>query len=109
MLISCNREAFFGKDDPEFRITLDINILYRQDNLSLCDSVYGNAIIDDNMALMEIKGVGGMAIWVTRLLSKRGIFKTSFSKYGNAYKMSKLNKENQNGVYGQEQYYKIAI
>lgn len=109
MLISCNREAFFGKDDPEFRITLDRNILYRQDNLSLCDSVYGNAIIDDNMALMEIKVVGGMPIWVTRLLSKRGIFKTSFSKYGNAYKMSKLNKENQNGVYGQEQYYKIAI
>ena len=109
MLISCDREAFFAKDDSEFRITFDKNIKYRQDNLSLCDKISGNPIINDDEALMEIKVVGGMPIWMTRLLSEKRIFKTSFSKYGKAYKMSKLRKLEKDDIYNQEEYFKIAI
>ena len=34
---------------------------------------------------MELKVAGGMPIWMARVLSQQGIFKTSFSKYGAAY------------------------
>jgi hypothetical protein len=109
MLISCNREAFFAKDDSEFRITFDKNIIYSQDNLSLCNKVFGKAIIKDDETLMEIKVVGGMPLWMTKLLSEKRIFKTSFSKYGKAYKMSKLKKLEKGDIYNQEEYLKIAI
>jgi hypothetical protein len=35
---------------------------------------------------MEIKCSGGIPLWMTEVLSKEKIYKTSFSKYGIAYK-----------------------
>lgn len=35
---------------------------------------------------MEIKTSGGIPLWMTAFLSENKIFKTSFSKYGAAYK-----------------------
>lgn len=35
---------------------------------------------------MEIKTAKAIPLWMTALLSENHIFKTSFSKYGNAYK-----------------------
>ena len=35
---------------------------------------------------MEIKCSGGIPLWMTQVLSKEHIYKTSFSKYGTAYK-----------------------
>ena len=60
MYISCEREAYFSKLDKNFRITFDKNIIYRQDNLSLCEKPYGNKILKEDMILMEVKCVGGM-------------------------------------------------
>jgi hypothetical protein len=34
---------------------------------------------------MELKCSGGIPLWMTRVLSKERIYKTSFSKYGTAY------------------------
>ena len=34
---------------------------------------------------MEAKVAGGLPLWMARVLSEQGIFKTSFSKYGAAY------------------------
>ena len=54
MYISCEREAYFSKLDKNFRITFDKNIIYRQDNLSLCEKPYGNKILKEDMILMEV-------------------------------------------------------
>lgn len=86
VFIAYDREAFFGKDNGDFRVTFDENILWRDWDLSLCGEKYGNRIIPKGMALMEIKVAGGIPLWLTHFLTANKIYKTSFSKYGNAYK-----------------------
>lgn len=86
VFLSYEREAYYSQDDSNFRITFDDTILCRQCDFSLCSKVYGTPILPDGMILMEIKCSGGIPLWMTRVLTKEGIFKTSFSKYGTAYK-----------------------
>ena len=42
-------------------------------------------ILSAGKILMEVKCAGGIPLWMTRVLTKEGIFRTSFSKYGTAY------------------------
>lgn len=86
VFLSYEREAFFSNDGSDFRVTFDDNIFCRQNELSLCSEAYGTPILPKGMALMEIKCSGGIPLWMTAVLSKEGIFKTSFSKYGTAYR-----------------------
>lgn len=84
--LSYEREAYYAKDDDSFRVTFDDNILFREEDISLEADVGGTSILPDDMILMEIKCVGGIPIWMTEVLSKEHIYRTSFSKYGTAYK-----------------------
>lgn len=93
VFLSYDREAFYAKDDPNFRITFDENILWRDHDLSLCSDVYGNPILSDGKTLMEIKTVDSIPLWMTRVLSENKIYQTSFSKYGNAYKQIFLSRK----------------
>ncbi len=86
VFISYHREAFFGKDDGDFRVTFDDKILWRDTDLSLCSDEGGTAILDQDHVLMEIKVANGIPLWLTHFLTENQIYKTSFSKYGNAYK-----------------------
>lgn len=85
VFLSYEREAFYGREDRELRITFDENILWRQEALSLCAGAYGSPILQPGTALMEVKIASAMPLWLCELLSENGIFKTRFSKYGNAY------------------------
>ena len=69
----------------DFRVTFDENILARQEELSLSKEVWGEPLIDENKVLMEIKTSGGIPLWMTHVLAREKIYKTSFSKYGTAY------------------------
>ncbi len=84
--LSYEREAFYAKDRSDFRVTFDSNILCRTEELSLRAEVYGTPILPEGKSLMEIKCTGGIPLWMTRVLSKEHIYKSSFSKYGTAYK-----------------------
>lgn len=86
VFLSYEREAYYSKDKADFRITFDDKILCRQDNLSLTEDVGGEPVLEDGMVLMEIKCSGGIPLWMTHILSTEKIFKTSFSKYGTAYR-----------------------
>lgn len=86
VFLSYEREAYSAKDKSDFRITFDDNILSRQEDLSLKSEVYGTSILPEGKVLMEIKCGGGIPLWMTEILSKERIYKTSFSKYGTAYK-----------------------
>lgn len=55
VLLSYEREAFYAKDDHEFRVTFDRNILWRDYDLSLCKGIYGEAVLDKNKVLMVVK------------------------------------------------------
>ncbi len=86
VFLSYEREAFYANDGSDFRVTFDDNILCRQENLSLESEIYGVPILPEEMTLMEIKCSGGIPLWMTRVLSDERIYKTSFSKYGTAYR-----------------------
>lgn len=85
--ISYKREAFFGKDDSTFRLTFDRDITARRKNVNLSGDNSGIKLIADDSRLMEVKISNSMPLWLADSLSKLGIFKVSFSKYGTAYKI----------------------
>lgn len=86
VFLSYEREAYYDRSHGDFRVTFDENILCRQDDLSLRSDAYGTSLLPQDCVLMEIKCAGGIPLWMTRILSEEQIYKTSFSKYGTAYK-----------------------
>ncbi len=65
-----DRIAFFDQS-KDLRISFDFNIHSKN-----------HTLLNSNLALMEIKTVGGMPMWLVDLLNKYNIRKKSFSKYG---------------------------
>lgn len=95
--ISYQREAFFGKDNKDFRLTFDRKITERRYDLDLREESYGNYIIDKEQRLMEVKVADSMPQWLVSKLSELEIYKTSFSKYGKAYTNFIADKANSTG------------
>ncbi len=85
MLISYYRTAFYGKDDSEFRVTFDSNIMWRSRDVDLTRGAEGRLQLEPGTYLMEIKIPGAMPLWMSRVLDKYRVFPSSFSKYGRAY------------------------
>ena len=92
MNVNYDREAFFT-DDSDFRVTLDYSVRAGIDDVGLRskDTVFN--VLPEGYRLMELKTMGGIPLWMTKVLSENGIYRTSFSKYGNAYKQMVLGKE----------------
>jgi SPX domain protein involved in polyphosphate accumulation len=85
MKISYDRVAMAGINDPNLRITFDSNIEWTVDDMSLKSKNSGNAILDKNNYLMEIKVANSMPQALAKRLSELGIYPASFSKYGRGY------------------------
>jgi len=92
LYLSYDREAYRMKSGAdaidggaEFRVTFDSNIRCRENYLTLRSEAYGTDMLDQSMVLMELKCPGAIPLWMTEVLSAEHIYKTSFSKYGNAY------------------------
>ncbi|MBQ9735992.1 MAG: polyphosphate polymerase domain-containing protein [Clostridia bacterium] len=83
--ISYKRQAYYAKDDRELRVTFDEDIRYRGELLTLDSEPFGDALLPKGKALMEIKCIGAIPLWLVHVLSDEKIYKTSFSKYGTAY------------------------
>ena len=86
VFLTYEREAYYERSGGDFRVTFDDTILCRTDDISLCSQVYGEPILPGGMVLMELKCSGGIPLWMARALSRERIYKTSFSKYGEAYR-----------------------
>ena len=97
--LSYERQAYYCKDGGDFRLTFDDNILCRQENLSLCAENYGTPLLPAGQVLMEVKSPGGIPMWLTSLLSREKIYKTSFSKYGTAYQTMIFSKQKENVIH----------
>ena len=85
VFLSYERDAYHGIQDPDFRVTFDTEIRYRQEELTLDSNTWGLSLLDPGQVLMELKVAGGLPVWMAHVLSQQGVFKTSFSKYGAAY------------------------
>ena len=85
MVISYDRIAMVGINDPELRITFDTNIRWRADKLSLKEGNAGHEILLPGQHLMELKIAGAMSTELAKMLDELNIRKVSFSKYGRGY------------------------
>ncbi|MBQ6380407.1 MAG: polyphosphate polymerase domain-containing protein [Clostridia bacterium] len=86
VFIAYDRQAFQGIENPDLRITFDTNLRYRLDHLDLREGDFGEAILNTDNLLMEIKIPGTCPLWLTHILSELKITSTSFSKYGTCYR-----------------------
>lgn len=84
--IGYNRMALFGKEDRNFRITFDMDIVTRRHKLGLEQGCFGDRLIDSNKYIMEVKITNSVPLWLSQLLSEHKVYKTSFSKYGTEFK-----------------------
>lgn len=90
--IFCERVALYDNVDENLRITIDSNLRYRMDDMELTHGAHGTPLLPADKHILEIKMAFSMPLWLTKLLDDNGIYPTSFSKYGTAYKMEQSNK-----------------
>ena len=74
------------KRDHELRMTFDQNILWRTEDLDLSSPIYGRSLLDEDQSLLEIKVGHAIPLWLSHFLTENKMFRTSYSKYGNAYR-----------------------
>lgn len=86
MFLSYKRIAYYDKENIDFRLTFDNNILARNYDLQLEKGNYGVLILDKDKYIMEVKTLGSMPIWFVKTLNELKIRPCGFSKYGEAYK-----------------------
>ena len=84
-LILYDRTAYF-EPGGDLRLTIDENPRYRSEGLDLCLSTEGISLLPPGGAILEIKVQGALPLWLCRILDEGHIYKSSFSKYGEAYK-----------------------
>lgn len=109
MSIACDRTAFSRRSvpvsdiplletgtgvqpvwlDDDLRITFDDNIRYARLDERGCGSEVVS-LLPQGECIMEIKARGAFPLWLVRALSVCKIRPTSFSKYGESYKASRL-------------------
>ncbi|MCD4712814.1 MAG: polyphosphate polymerase domain-containing protein [Clostridiales bacterium] len=78
-MISYDRCAYKTDD---FRVTVDQNIRTRTHDLRLEHGRYGDALLKDDIYLLEAKSSNAIPLWFVNELSQLRIYKSSFSKYG---------------------------
>lgn len=85
IVICYDRQAYFGKEDKEFRMTFDSNVRSRRNEVDLRKGDYGEVLKDQPYKVLEIKVSDAVPLWLVKFLSENGIFTGSFSKYGNIF------------------------
>lgn len=81
MVVSYDRHALHGIDDPDLRITFDFNLRCRNDDLLLEHGSDGEYFIDHNLIVLEVKVNDSVPLWLTRVLQALQCEQRSASKY----------------------------
>ncbi len=86
VFLAYEREAYCDPGGGDLRITFDENVRARTTDLTALAGDQGTCLLEDGLVLMEIKTAGAIPVWLTGTLSGMKLYKTSFSKYGEAYR-----------------------
>ena len=86
-LILYDRTCFSSINEADVRVTFDCNIRYRNDDISLTERGDETQLIGDDV-VMEIKAMNRYPMWLVQILSRRKLYKHSFSKYGMIYRQN---------------------
>lgn len=81
MIVSYDRHALHGVDDPELRITFDFDLRCRNEELKLEQGPYGENFIDKNLVVLEVKVNDSVPLWLTRILQGVDCEQRSASKF----------------------------
>ncbi|MBC8536027.1 polyphosphate polymerase domain-containing protein [Feifania hominis] len=84
-ILSYERSAFDGTDQPGLRLTVDQGLRARWERLDLALGSEGEPLFGPHWRLLEIKTPDALPLWLTRLLCEMQVRPVSFSKYGNAF------------------------
>ena len=93
MYLSYERVAYYQKDNMDFRVTFDNNILARNYEFDLDKGSYGKSILKKGYYIMEVKTLGAIPLWFVNLINEIGIKPGNFSKYGEAYEQLIMGKD----------------
>ena len=85
-LILYDRVAYF-EPEGSLRLTIDAAPRYRTDRLTLTDTMDGLPLLPLGWTILELKVQDAMPLWMAEILSEGKIYKSSFSKYGEAYRL----------------------
>lgn len=83
--LAYDREAFYAPHDRDLRMTFDRRVRARWERLSLSDDA-GEWVLGQGLNVLEVKTSKAMPLWLVSYLSGEGLRKTTFSKYGMAYR-----------------------
>lgn len=86
VFLSYEREAYYDPDGSDFRVTFDENIRCRWDSQTMAHPEWGIPVLPPDTVLMELKLSQSIPLWMAQALSRLNIQKSSFSKYGKAYR-----------------------
>ncbi len=86
-LILYDRTCFSSVSEADVRVTFDANIRARIDDISLTERGDEQLLIGEDV-VMEIKAMNRYPMWLVEILSRRKLYKQSFSKYGMIYRNS---------------------
>ena len=89
-LIIYDRTAYY-EPEGDVRLTIDQNPRYRVEKLDLCSSMDGIPLLSKGYSILEIKVQQSVPMWLSEILSEGKIYKSSFSKYGEAYRQQLQN------------------
>ena len=81
-VVSYHRKAYMGIENPDIRITFDSEIISRKDDLELELGMHGRRVVHEDIRILEVKVLDAVPMWLCRILSDMGVFRTGFSKYG---------------------------
>lgn len=85
IVLSYDREAYFGLENPDFRMTFDHDIRINTSDIHFGTDSEFTRILSDDVVLLEVKTGMGIPLWLSDFFSAHHIYKTSFSKYGTSY------------------------
>lgn len=91
ILLSYRRQAFYGKDNRDLRITFDSDIKFRQVNKNLSKGQMQKLPCKGDY-LMEVKSGAGLPRWLLAENEKLKIYQSPFSKVGRRYETILNNK-----------------
>ena len=72
----------------KIRVTIDQNLTYRDNNVSLFSGKEGFPLLNEDIVIMEIKAPGRKPQWLQDILDQYGLVEQKFSKYSCAYHKS---------------------
>ncbi|WP_449538944.1 VTC domain-containing protein [Ferdinandcohnia sp. Marseille-Q9671] len=81
MVVSYDRQAFHCVTDPDLRVTFDLNLRCRDEDLNIENGPYGKHFIDPNLVVLEVKVTHSVPLWLTRILQDLDCEQRSASKF----------------------------